>query len=257
MIYFGNKRFKVLLILLLHCTVMISICYLQNFSLKRIRSSVISRAMSSSLKFNSDEDVAIRATRLWVERFVHNYRLCPWVGRVLVDDSLRIIASGFDGESDLSSLVLRESKLLVPGNNSSHTTTLIVLPENVHFTEYLTMTNRLERLLDRKGLHKFVQIATFHPEYIFENADEGSVDGDISNWTNRSPFPIIHLLRVSDVTQAIDSYSQYIRNDDENDCDSATATDKIWKANIKTMQKLGIDKIREVMMGIDKDARLH
>jgi hypothetical protein len=94
---------------------------------------------------------------------------------------------------------------------NSWKTTLIVIPSSSsNFLEYLELVSCVEKRIEELQYDDFVQVASFHPQYVYEGSSTDAVD----NWTNRSPYAIIHLLRVSDVSTAI---SQCQGN-----------TDKIW-----------------------------
>ena len=95
----------------------------------------------------------------------------------------------------------------------------------------------ITRLLEDMELDTNIQIATFHPNYQFEQ----SLKEDVENWTNKSPYPIIHLLQVDDVARSIESYPG-----DTND---------IWKKNIAKMKDIGKAKLNEIMDMIEKKSR--
>lgn len=122
---------------------------------------------------------------------------------------------------------------------NSWKTTLIVIPSSSsNFLEYLELVSCVEKRIEELQYDDFVQVASFHPQYVYEGSSTDAVD----NWTNRSPYAIIHLLRVSDVSTAI---SQYQGN-----------TDKIWQRNVKTMKRLGSDALHRSMRDILKRASL-
>jgi uncharacterized protein len=195
------------------------------------------------------------ATRLWVERIVMGQGLCPWAASTLVGNKLRIctIPGGADG-SDESLLnvcdgILRETQLLLDdeenkseenkGDESS--TTLIVLPEFKEFDAFLELIDVVEEIFEKENINDFLQVAHFHPDYVF--ADSDTKELEIENFTNRSPFPIIHLLKVDEVSDAIDSY---------NSGDTST----IWKKNKVTLRALGIAKVKAIGAKILIDAAL-
>jgi hypothetical protein len=82
-------------------------------------------------------------------------------------------------------------------------TSLIILPEHFDdFEQYLDMIDLCEQLLIMENLEGVFQVASFHPQYLFAGSDES----DASNYTNRSPFPMIHILREDSLTTAIDKH---------------------------------------------------
>ena len=132
--------------------------------------------------------------------------------------------------------VLKEIKLLCDmaiggrrnhdDKNNVHSTTLICIPEYIIFEEYLELIALIEESLISTGMNKLIQIATFHPDYQFEDCDDNN---DITNFTNRSPYPLIHLLMVSEVKEAIEQYSGNTKD--------------IYERNKELMRKLTMESI--------------
>lgn len=190
------------------------------------------------------------ATRLWVERIVMGQGLCPWAASTLVDNKLRIctIPGGADGSDEslleICNEILRETELLYAGEGEGSdeaSTTLIVLPDFKEFDTFLELVDVIEEVFDKEDIDEFLQVAHFHPKYVF--ADSDTPELEIENYTNRSPFPLIHLLKVHEVTDAIESYK-----------DGDTST--IWKRNKVTLRALGIDKVKAIGAKILVDAAL-
>ena len=129
-----------------------------------------------------------------------------------------------------------DEAILLTKLESDHTS-LLVLPQFNDFMTYLELTTIIEEILEESNLDKQIQIATFHPKYQFHNTKTT----DISNWSNRAPYPIIHLLLVNDVTLAINRYQQ--------------STDEIWQKNITTLKKLGHTRISELIQNIINKAK--
>jgi uncharacterized protein len=189
------------------------------------------------------------ATRLWVERVVMGQGLCPWAAGTLVGSKLRICtinggASGDESLLEVCEKIIEESRSLfekAANNVEESSTTLIVLPEFKNFEAFLDLVDIIEGLFDKENIDEFLQVAHFHPDYVF--ADSDTPEAEIENYTNRSPFPIIHLLKVDEVTNAIDSY---------NNGDTST----IWKKNKVTLRALGIEKVKAIGKKILEDAAL-
>ena len=185
------------------------------------------------------------ATRLWVERFVMGQGMCPWAGGVLVGEKLRIRTLRGDGETDTSILqlcedIIFETKILYDnedGDIAETRTTLIVLPDFTDFEKFLELVDIVEGLFEKEDIDEYLQLAHFHPNYIF--ADSTNPEDEIENYTNRSPFPVLHLLRVDEVSDAIDSYGD---------------TSTIWKNNKVTLRKLGLTKVKALAAKILVDA---
>ena len=88
------------------------------------------------------------------------------------------------------------------------------------------------------GIDKLIQIASFHPDYQFADSEAS----DVTNYTNRSPYPLIHFLRVKDVSTAIDNFDG--------------STDDIWKSNKKKLRNLGEPKIKQIIASIIEEASI-
>lgn len=195
-----------------------------------------------------DDEAIIRITENWVHKWVFRLGLCPWSGKVLVDGRMKLVLQRGHSLNDLdlnhiTDRVLQESLALagkVHGNNESQTskaeTTLVILPEMEDFDDYLNLHEYLEDILAEEELDEDIQIATFHPKYQFANTKKS----DVENYTNRSPYPIFHLLKVQQVSEAIES----VQGD----------TETVWNRNIETMKSLGIKKIKEIRNQIVQEA---
>jgi uncharacterized protein len=198
------------------------------------------------------------ATRLWVERFVYGKGLCPWSGGALAGDNMRIrtLYGNLDGMKaiDFCEEMIKEAKIIKDRDNrgTGPSTTLLVVPDFRDFEEFVDLIYVTEELLESEELDKHVQIAHFHPDYKFADSDQGGSGNnndededkdDVSDFTNRSPFPTLHLIRVPDMTRAIDEYSA--RHGD---------TEGIWKRNKETMRSLGVKAIKEMQDKLLLDA---
>lgn len=213
--------------------------------------AVLGSVRSTSSLTNANSLIA-RTTRKWVEKIVIGKRLCPWA-KMVYDEKMKItVLNQFTGQgwassnSDqvlgLTSEVLKEAQLLAKPQLAGHTT-LLVLPNfaSSDFELYLDMSSALEELLESEELSNAIQIATFHPLYQFAETQPS----DASNYSNRSPYPIIHLLRVNDVSQAIEQYESQ---------KGTKGTDAIWETNIATMESIGYDKLAATLEQIKSEA---
>ena len=119
--------------------------------------------------------------------------------------------------------------------NENIETSLLILPENFEdFYDYLNLIDEIEEQIISPLYEGVFQIASFHPQYLFE----GSTDNDPANYTNRSPYPMIHILRESSLDVAIDSHP---------------GTEKIPDNNIAFAKMKGIHemkRLRELCFGI-------
>ncbi|OZI25622.1 peptidase [Bordetella genomosp. 7] len=173
----------------------------------------------------------IDETRLWVERAVIGLNLCPFAKAVQVKQQVRYAASdATDAEGVLADLE-DELLLLSQADDQEIDTTLLIVPDALDdFYEFNDFGDLSDRLLKRMRLVGTLQVATFHPAFQFAD----SLPDDIENCTNRSPHPILHLLREDSIDRAVEAYA-----------DAA----EIYEKNIQTMQRLGWEGWRKLMAG--------
>ncbi len=159
-------------------------------------------ALQARLNENAPEAQIIADTRVWLERAVIGLNLCPFARAEYVRNRIAFrVSKATTMESLLSQLeaVLRE---LVAADPSSIETTLLIHPHVLQdFFDYNEFLGDADALLARMGLDGVVQIASFHPQYQFAGEDPA----DMSHFTNRSPYPMLHLLRESSVERAVRS----------------------------------------------------
>ncbi|MDX1560504.1 MAG: DUF1415 domain-containing protein [Marinobacter sp.] len=173
------------------------------------------------------ETEIIAATRKWVEEVVVGYNLCPFAKRELVRNRIRFVVSEAETEDEL--LQALHSELQRLEDEPEIETTLLIHPDVLQdfgpYNEFLDAADGLLAYLDMDGVY---QIASFHPEYQFEGTEPGAAE----NYTNRSPFPMLHLLREASLEAAIDSYPD---------------VDGIPQSNIELMNDLGTEKMRSIL----------
>jgi len=149
----------------------------------------------------SDEEVIAR-TRVWVEKAVIGLNLCPFARAVWVRDQVRIVVSRARHIDGILDDLDRELDLLASTPAEEVDTTLLVhpglFPEFLSFNDFLDVADEVVAEHDLEGV---IQIAPFHPDFQFE----GTAPDDVTNCTNRSPFPTLHLLREDSVARAIAS----------------------------------------------------
>jgi hypothetical protein len=138
------------------------------------------------------------ATRLWVDRFVFGQGMCPWSGSVLVGNKMKICTLYGDGKGneilDITESIIKEVELLHDNDSEGDpTTTLIVIPGYKKFDDFLDLVDIVNGLFEVDGIDDYIQLAHFHPDYSFADSVD---ENDVENYTNRSPFPVLHLLQV-------------------------------------------------------------
>ncbi|MEL6179327.1 MAG: DUF1415 domain-containing protein [Myxococcota bacterium] len=146
---------------------------------------------------------AIASTRLWIEQAVIGLNLCPFVSSIYRQGRVRIVASEARSYDQAIASALAEVSHLLETPEQTTATTLIVYPYILgDFDAFLDAAYDFEELMIKAGTEGILQLATFHPDYLFEDSNPD----DPANWTNRSPFPTFHLLREENVSDAIDQH---------------------------------------------------
>ncbi|RLK44564.1 DUF1415 domain-containing protein [Cupriavidus plantarum] len=176
--------------------------------------------MSSHTPTPTDEHI-VTETRHWLSRAVIGLNLCPFAKSVYVKDQVRYVVSRAADEGALVDDLERELRWLAEADPGQTDTTLLILPDVLQdFLAYNDFLYLADSLLQSLRLDGVLQIASFHPQYQFE----GTGPDDIENFTNRSPWPILHLLREDSIERAVEAFPD--------------AAD-IYERNEATMRKLG------------------
>jgi uncharacterized protein len=166
----------------------------------------------------TDQEI-IETTVSWLENVVIGLNLCPFVSRVC--ESKLVLAD-----------LRRELSLLIETAPDIVESTLLIFPDAFpEFTRYNHFLDLCTLLLEEMEMEGVIQIASFHPKYQFANITYD----DVTNCTNRSPYPMLHLLREDSVTRAVNSYME---------------SDRIVERNIATMKMIGQEKMN-TLMGIE------
>ena len=149
--------------------------------------------------------------RCWIDTVVVGLNICPFAKRELEAGRVRVCEPSAGGLEQALESFADEAILLV--NNDQTATTLLVLAQGFEdFDDYLDLLEMSEALLEQCGWDEALQLASFHPDYCFEGVEES----DPANFTNRSPLPILHLLRQDDVAKAIENYPEVDRIPESN-----------------------------------------
>jgi len=168
----------------------------------------------------SDDDV-ITATQIWLERAVIGLNLCPFAKQVNVKNQIRYVISGAHTPETLLTDLGAELQTLRSADPAAIDTTLLIHPQVLgNFLDYNDFLVQAEAVVDTLGMADEIQVASFHPQYQFA----GTGPDDIENYTNRSPYPTLHLLREASITRAVAAFP-----------DPAL----IYRKNIETLRRLG------------------
>jgi hypothetical protein len=182
------------------------------------------------IKKSFAHDDVMRLIHTWLSQFVLPLNLCPFAREPFEKDTIRI--SVFDGETPKAALDFfkNELALLQTTSVSELETSLLAFPQLTEFESYLGLLDYLnDHLLERQANETF-QLASFHPGYVFEGVEEG----DASNYTNRAPVPIVHILRQEEMTKRIAEYGD---------------VSVIPERNIAKMYRLGEAEIQRLLNG--------
>ena len=165
----------------------------------------------------------IAETRAWVERVVIGLNLCPFAPAPALKGLIRYATSEAETQEALLEDLATELQHLVASPPEEIETTLLIHPrvlQDFHdFNDFLGLADELLRVLELEGV---IQIASFHPRYQFA----GTEPDDITNFSNRSPWPTLHLLREDSIARAVDAFPD---------------PEAIFGANMKTLQQLGVE----------------
>lgn len=152
------------------------------------------------MNHNGHDDIA-RSVERWVRDVVVGHNLCPFAGRELATGRIRVTVSDAKTPEHLISDLQRELRRLV--EDQAVETTVLAHPRVLSdFVDYNQFLDAADGLLIHMDLADDFQIASFHPDYRFADSD----DDDPANYTNRSPCPLLHLLREASLSNAIDGY---------------------------------------------------
>ncbi|MFT5685665.1 MAG: hypothetical protein ACI8RZ_006619 [Myxococcota bacterium] len=153
------------------------------------------------IKRYSYMNTKLNQMRHWVDRIVVGLELCPFAAVPHRTETIRYASSESTEPHEILADLLHELSLLdEPG--SARTTLLVITAALIDFDDYLDLFAAAEDLIERTGHAERFQLVSFHPDYRFE----GLSPDDPANHTNRSPSPTIHILRRTDVAQAIASH---------------------------------------------------
>ncbi len=163
----------------------------------------------------------IADTRHWLERAVIGLNLCPFAKAVHVKEQIRYAVTAAATADELLAELGHELEALAQADPAVCDTTLLVHPRAMtDFLDYHFFLGEAAAALRRLGFEGVLQIASFNPGYVFA----GAAADDIGNYTNRSPHPMLHLLREASIDRAVAAFP-----------DAAT----IYERNIDTLQRLG------------------
>ena len=172
----------------------------------------------------NEEPTIIKQTRCWVKSVIVEHNFCPFARRELERDSIRYsINHDTDLEPALQAVI---DECVYLNENDATETTLLVFAEGFKdFGDYLDLVELAQDLLADQGYEGIYQIASFHPDYCFADAE---LD-DAANYTNRSPYPMLHLIREASMEKALAHYPE---------------PEKIPERNVEYARELGLEEMQ-------------
>jgi uncharacterized protein len=181
-------------------------------------------------------ELAVAETRAWVRRAVIGLNLCPFARAVDVKEQIRYVFSdATDAETLLATLCVELQRLADTEPEQVDTTMVIhpgVLTDFEDFNDFLELADAAVEDMNLDGI---LQVASFHPRFQFADTEPD----DITNATNRSPYPTLHLLREESVDRAVAAFPE---------------AETIFERNMETLEKLGPDGWSRVRRQWEDDA---
>jgi hypothetical protein len=170
-----------------------------------------------------DDEAVIAAMREWIEKAVIGLNLCPFAKAVYVKNQVRYVVSSARHLDGLLEDLDCELNFLAAADPDDIDTTLLIhptlLPDFLDFNDFMQLA---DAAIEEHDLDGVIQIASFHPRFQFE----GTAPDDLGNYTNRAPFPTLHLLREASIERAVAAFPE---------------AETIYQRNIETLQKLGLE----------------
>jgi uncharacterized protein len=183
----------------------------------------------------TNNDIYIADTQRWLERAVIGLNLCPFAKAVHVKGLIRYAVSEANTTAELLADLKNELNSLenmdVAGESIAYDTALLIAPYCLQdFLDFNDFLGKADKLIAKMKLEGTIQLANFHPQYQFA----GTAPDDITNFTNRAPYPTLHLLRESSIDQAVEAFPE---------------AEAIFEVNMETMERLGLKGWNALQVG--------
>lgn len=173
-----------------------------------------------------NNEAIILKTKNWINQVVIGCNFCPFAAREMKNNTIHYVVVDSTDMQQCLEVFIEECKRL--GENSAIETTLVIFPNAVaDFDEYLNLVDFAEQLIRQRKYEGIYQVASFHPKYIFSGSDEE----DASNYTNRSVYPMLHILREESIEKALEKYPD---------------PESIPDRNIRFAEEKGLDYMRKL-----------
>jgi len=177
----------------------------------------------------------IAHSKNWLSRFIIQHNICPFAKREFDKGTIHYAVIDENKiEEQLQALILACNQL---DNDSAIETTLVIFPQGLNeFDDYLDFLEIANALMHKQGYEGVYQLASFHPEYCFEGVETD----DASNYTNRSPYPMLHLIREASLEKVLTKYPH---------------PEKIPERNIEYTRGLGRKALENLLIGCKTDKK--
>jgi hypothetical protein len=190
--------------------------------------TVAAKLMETADTAAAAADEVVAATRAWLERAVIGLNLCPFAKAVHVGNQIRYAVSDAQSPEALLADLARELQTLAAADPAEVETTLLIHPRAlVEFLDYNDFLDIADAAVEELGLTGTIQVASFHPHYRFADTEPDAIE----NYSNRSPYPMLHLLREVSVERALAAFPD---------------TGRIPDRNIETLRRIGHDGWRRL-----------
>ncbi len=170
----------------------------------------------------ADKEEVLASMRQWVEKAVIGLNLCPFAKSVYVKNQVRFVVSEARHVDAFLEQLDDELDLLAAADPAEIDTTLLIhpslMPDFIDFNEFMAVA---EAAVPEHGLEGVIQIASFHPKFQFADTEPD----DIGNYTNRAPYPTLHLIREASIARALEAIPN---------------AEVIFERNIETLNRLGL-----------------
>jgi len=178
-----------------------------------------------------NQDIAIADTVRWLERAVIGLNLCPFAKGPHTKGQIHYAVSEAKGIEGLRDELIEELQALQATPAGERETTLLIVPQMLRdFLDFNDFLHDADGVLQELDLEGEFQVASFHPDFQFADTDPD----DITNHTNRSPYPTLHLIREVSIDRAVEAFPE---------------AEMIYEANMATMEKLGLEGWKKLDVG--------
>ena len=185
---------------------------------------IMSEDQTTEIKTQNDK--AISTTKNWLEHFVIAHNFCPFAAKPFKEDRIRYVSCSATDEDKLVDALVDEIIILKEAKQQETETTILIVPlmlaDFLEYNQFLDVVDSIIHELDVEGI---IQVASFHPDYQFADLDKD----DVRNYTNRSPYPMFHLIRESSIEKARENMD----------------TESIPDRNMDLLLDLGIEKVKK------------